>query len=310
MASSRAFAATLVVITGAPRGVRRARTESCGARRLSAGAEHRTAGSPSSPDGGDRCTPGEHPLRLGNGRSARLRVTPGSSTKPRGLILAFHGAGGSPREGLFVFREAWERAGSRPARTRIALGSTWSALHEHADRDLETVNRALAETWRRCRIDPRRVAVGGFSDGATHALSIGLQNGGIFRSVMALSPGGLLDVAHRGKPRVFIAHGTGDDVLPYSRSRKSIVPGLGDPGTASRSGASPAATRYRRASRARPFAGTCASRPMERLLSSGSRSTAATFPGVGPVTRTRSSSRRSCFSRRRSSGCFRATRPG
>ena len=82
------------------------------------------------------------------------------------------------------------------------------------------------ETWKRCRIDARRVAVGGFSDGATHALSIGLQNGGIFHSVMALSPGGLLDVAHRGRPRVFIAHGTGDDVLPYSRTRASIVPGL------------------------------------------------------------------------------------
>ena len=177
---------------------------------------------PRSGGGSGRCDPGEHPLRLGDGRVARMRVTPGSSTKSRGLILAFHGAGGSPREGLFVFREAWEQPGLvllAPG----ALGSTWSALHDREDRDLETVNRALAETWRRCRIDPRRVAVGGFSDGATHALSIGLQNGGIFHSVMALSPGGLLDVAHRGNPRMFIAHGTGDDVLPYARTRRAIV---------------------------------------------------------------------------------------
>jgi len=176
------------------------------------------------PEGGDRCTPGEYALSLGNGRRARLRVTPGSSKRPRGLILAFHGAGGSPREGLFVFREAWNEPGLvllAPA----ALGSTWSAING-SDRDLETVNRALAQTWGRCRIDRRRVAIGGFSDGATHALSIGLQNGGIFHSVIALSPGGLLAVAHRGKPRVFIAHGTGDDVLPYSRSRSRIVPGL------------------------------------------------------------------------------------
>ena len=174
---------------------------------------------------GRGCTPGDHPLRLGNGRIARLRVTPGPSKKPRGLILAFHGAGGSPREGLFIFREAWDE----PGLVLLApgsLGNTWSALHNRQDRDLETVNRALAETWKRCQIDRRRIAVGGFSDGATHALSIGLQNGGIFRSVMALSPGGLLDVERQGKPRVFIAHGTGDDVLPYSRSRKSIVPVL------------------------------------------------------------------------------------
>ena len=174
---------------------------------------------------GRGCTPGDHPLRLGDGRVARLRVTPGPSKKPRGLILAFHGAGGSPREGLFIFREAWDE----PGLVLLApgsLGNTWSALHNRQDRDLETVNRALFETWKRCQIDRRRMAVGGFSDGATHALSIGLQNGGVFRSVMALSPGGLLDIERRGKPRVFIAHGTGDDVLPYSRSRKSIVPGL------------------------------------------------------------------------------------
>lgn len=174
---------------------------------------------------GRGCKPGQYPLRLGNGRVARLRVTPGPSRRPRGLILALHGAGGSPRDGLFVFREAW----NEPGLLLLApgsLGSTWSALSSRVDRDLETVNLALDETWERCRVDRRRVAVGGFSDGATHALSLGLQNGGVFRSVMALSPGGLLDVERRGRPRVFIAHGTGDDVLPYARSRTSIVPGL------------------------------------------------------------------------------------
>jgi phospholipase/carboxylesterase len=171
--------------------------------------------------GGSTCAPGEYALRLGNGRSARMRVTPGPSRKPRALILAFHGAGGSATEGLFVFRGAWKVPGLvlvAPA----ALGNTWSALHREVDRDLETVNRALAEAWRRCRIDSRRVAVGGFSDGATYALSIGLQNGGIFRSVLALSPGGLLDVEHRGKPRVFIAHGTKDDVLQIGRSDATV----------------------------------------------------------------------------------------
>jgi phospholipase/carboxylesterase len=171
--------------------------------------------------GGNACAPGEYALRLGQGRTTRLRVTPGPSQKPRGLILAFHGAGGSGSEGLFAFRGASNVPGLvlvAPA----ALGSTWSALHQEEDRDLETVNRALAEAWRRCRIDRRRVAVGGFSDGATYALSIGLQNGAVFRSVLALSPGGLLDVERRGKPRVFIAHGRGDDVLPIGRSDAAV----------------------------------------------------------------------------------------
>ena len=223
MAPSRAFAAALVVVTGILAG--------CGSEREfrsevatpgSGGREHWVR--LPEPEGGGRCAPGEYGLHLGNGRSARLRITPGSNTRPRGLILVFHGAGGSPSEGLFVFREAWDEPGLVLVAPR-ALGTTWSAL-QGTDRDLETVNRALAETWDRCRIERRRVAVGGFSDGATHALAIGLQNGGIFRSVMALSPGGLRAVAHRGKPRVFIAHGTGDEVLPYTRSRRSIVAGL------------------------------------------------------------------------------------
>ena len=171
--------------------------------------------------GGGACAPGEYALRLGNGRVARLRITPGPSKKPKGLIVAFHGAGGSASEGLFIFRGAWNVPGLvlvAPA----ALGNTWSALHQKEDRDLETVNRALAQAWRRCRIDRRRVAVGGFSDGATHALSIGLQNGDVFRSVLALSPGGLADVERRGKPRVFITHGTRDDVLPIDRSDTAV----------------------------------------------------------------------------------------
>ena len=88
------------------------------------------------------------------GRTSRPHASDaGLERESRGLILTFHGAGGSPREGLFVFREAWEQ----PGLVLVApgsLGSTWSALHDREDRDLETVNRALAETWRRCRIDP------------------------------------------------------------------------------------------------------------------------------------------------------------
>src|SRR5688500_4720168 len=101
--------------------------------------------------GGGSCAPGDYALGRGNGRAARLRITPGPSKKPKGLIVVFHGAGGSASEGLFVFRGAWSVPGLvlvAPA----ALGNTWSALHQEKDRDLETVNRALAQAWRRCRI--------------------------------------------------------------------------------------------------------------------------------------------------------------
>ena len=111
--------------------------------------------------------PGEAASREGSSSPSTVRVDP-------------------RRRASYAFREAWNVPGLvlvAPA----AVGSTWSALHREEDLDLATVNRALAEAWRRCKIDRGRVAVGGFSDGATHALSIGLQNGAIFRSVLALS---------------------------------------------------------------------------------------------------------------------------
>ena len=152
---------------------------------------------------------------------ARLRVTPDGTAERKAVILVLHGAGGSSRDGLYAFRGGWKTPDVvlvAPA----ARGSTWSILNGR-DTDVETVNRALARTWRRCPVDPRRVAVAGFSDGATYALSLGLQNGNIFQGVMALSPGGVLAEKNVGRPRVFIAHGTRDNVLPISRTSDVIV---------------------------------------------------------------------------------------
>jgi phospholipase/carboxylesterase len=165
------------------------------------------------------CAPGEYSLALGDGRTARMLVTPGR-VEPRALVVVFHGAGGGSRDGLYAFRGAWRTPGLvlvAPA----ARGSTWSLLTGR-DTDVVTVNRALARAWKRCRIDRRQVATGGFSDGATYALSLGLQNGNVFRAVLALSPGGVLAERNVGRPRVFIAHGTRDDVLPISRSEEIV----------------------------------------------------------------------------------------
>ena len=65
-------------------------------------------------------------------------------------------------------------------------GQTWSILRSEQDLDLESVNFALGEAYKRCTIDRRRIAVGGFSDGATYALSLGVSNGDLFPAVMAL----------------------------------------------------------------------------------------------------------------------------
>jgi predicted esterase len=151
-----------------------------------------------------------------------MRVTAGGGPRGKALILALHGAGsGGSRGGLYAMRGGWRERGVvmvAPA----SLGTTWSFLRG-SDEDLPFVDRALRRAFARCRIDPRRVGVGGFSDGATYALTLGLVNGDLFRGVIALSPGGVLAENAVGKPRVFIAHGTLDNVLPISRTSDRIV---------------------------------------------------------------------------------------
>ncbi len=171
--------------------------------------------------GGGSCEPGEHTLRLGSGRTALMRVTPGGGRRGKALVLALHGAGGGSRDGLYAFRGGWNARGVVMV-APSSWNSTWSFLRG-PDIDLQFIDQALARAFARCRIDPRRVGVGGFSDGATYALTLGLMNGDLFRAVMALSPGGVFAESAIGKPRVFISHGSRDTILPRSRTSDVIV---------------------------------------------------------------------------------------
>jgi hypothetical protein len=56
-------------------------------------------------------------------------------------------------------------------------------------------------------VDPTRLAVGGFSDGTSYALSLGLTNGDLFSHVLAFSPGFAVPARRRGRPRLFLSHG-------------------------------------------------------------------------------------------------------
>ena len=159
---------------------------------------------------GGLCTPGQHELRIEPGRRALLQVTPPGKSQARALLLALHGAGsGGAPGGLWAFRGAWDLPGLvivAPA----AAGSSWTT----GAQELRFVDRALQRAFRRCRVDRRRVGVGGFSSGASLALSLGLTNGNLFHAVIALSPGGSLPSERVGKPRIFLAHGSADSVIP------------------------------------------------------------------------------------------------
>ena len=111
-------------------------------------------------------------------------------------------------------------------------GTTWDAIRGGYGPDVEFINRALDQTFARCAVDQRKLAIGGFSDGATYALSLGLDNGSLFTHVMAFSPGFIAARRPSGKPRIFISHGRSDAILPIDVTSRRIVPELEDAGYA------------------------------------------------------------------------------
>ena len=63
-----------------------------------------------------------------------------------------------------------------------------------------------------------------------NALSAGITNGDLFSHIIAFSPGFLAPAGQRGAPRIFISHGTRDEVLPIERCSRQIAPLLDQAG--------------------------------------------------------------------------------
>ena len=84
-------------------------------------------------------------------------------------------------------------------------GQSWGTGPKNWGYNYLAINRALQDAFARCAIDPSRIALGGFSDGASYALSLGLANGDVFSYVIAFSPGYIVRAQARGRsgPRVW-----------------------------------------------------------------------------------------------------------
>jgi phospholipase/carboxylesterase len=146
---------------------------------------------------------------------------------PAPLVLLLHGAGEDARDGLAQLRGQADAAGL----ILLALsscGPTWDSIlgRGRYGSDIAAIDRALEHTFSRCAVDPARVAVGGYSDGASYALSLGIANGDLFSHVLAFSPGFLMPAGQVGSPRIFVSHGTHDGWLPIDSCSRRIVPQL------------------------------------------------------------------------------------
>jgi phospholipase/carboxylesterase len=175
-------------------------------------------------DGRAPLEPGVHRLPGAPG-AAHLLLVPQRLAEPAPLVVLLHGAGGSPAGMLpFVRTEA-------EARGVVVLApksgdATWDVIRSGFGADVGAIDAALEQVFDRLPIDPARIVLAGFSDGASYALSLGLQNGGLFSRVVAFSPGFLVAPRRAGRPSVFVSHGVADRVLPIDRCSRRLVPAL------------------------------------------------------------------------------------
>ena len=167
-------------------------------------------------------TPGTTSVSLTSGRRGLLHVPEGPVA---GLVVALHGAGGEARAALDLLRSADDPRGLVVLAPSSA-GSSWAGLFGRHDPDTAALDTALQAVLVQHPFDPAAVAVAGFSDGASYALSLGLANGDLFRRVVAFSPGFENAGSRRGRPRFLVTHGVLDTVLPIERTSRRLVPAL------------------------------------------------------------------------------------
>ncbi len=157
-------------------------------------------------------------LDLGS-RVDALVAVPRGEAGPRPLLVFCHGAGGDAAQSLAAVGEVATARGVAVLATS-SVASTWDLLTGGLGRDVAVLDAALGEVAAGLAVS--RVALGGFSDGASYALSLGLANGDLFEALLAFSPGFVAPPGRTGRPRIWIGHGTADRVLPVDRCGRRV----------------------------------------------------------------------------------------
>lgn len=176
---------------------------------------------------GERLVPGTHSYDVDGERIGLLhvpRVAPDEG-KPWALVVLFHGAGADADDIISLLATPPQREPTLVL-APDAVATTWDLLHGGTGADAWRLDAALEALFAEVMVSAECVAVAGFSDGASYALSIGLANGSLFQNVIAFSPGFMAPSRIDGQPRVFMSHGTRDRVLSIDRCSRVIVPRL------------------------------------------------------------------------------------
>jgi phospholipase/carboxylesterase len=137
------------------------------------------------------------------------------------LVVVLHGAGRQDEILAKALRDEPERRQALFLIPRSVL-PTWDLIASDGRPDLDFLEHALDLVWRRYPVDPRRVALLGYSDGASYGLSVGLSNPRVFSAVMGWAAGfKIIDRSAIGpddeKPRVLLEYGSHDPLFPFEQ---------------------------------------------------------------------------------------------
>jgi poly(3-hydroxybutyrate) depolymerase len=140
---------------------------------------------------------GDQPLGLDAPRDGVLYL-PETAEPGAPLLIFLHSAMGAGHAHLRAALAAVDRYGVILV-APDSRGPTWDLIAEgRFGPDVACLDRVLDALADRVDAGTERLAIGGVSDGASYALSIGLNNGDVFPTVPAYSPGFLVvpDCSH------------------------------------------------------------------------------------------------------------------
>lgn len=167
---------------------------------------------------------------------------PLTETENPGLLILLHGVG-SNEDDLFSFAsllpEDMVIISARAPYTLRSNGYAWFDVQfsagtsiinaEQAEKSRVVLNLFVNQLSERFQINKDRIYLGGFSQGGIMAYSVGLTFPQKFAGIFCLSGRILKEVRPLIKPspelkklKVFIAHGTGDQVLSFDYAHEAV----------------------------------------------------------------------------------------
>jgi phospholipase/carboxylesterase len=174
---------------------------------------------------------GLHSLNVRDQRDTQVYIPEAAAKFTKApLVLSLHGATQGADRGISLLRAQADEFGFvllAPA----SADTTWE-IEENWGADRDNIDQSLALSFGLRDIDPARIAVAGFSDGASYSLSLGLCNGDLFNVVLGFSAGYIVNGPRTGKPPVFLSHGTDDPIFPINVTGRLLERTLKDNGYA------------------------------------------------------------------------------